>query len=205
MFHLAADALSSFLRTELKASPQDLDISFDAPDREWSAKLNRPTVNCYLWDLGPNLKEAVSGMERIEENGKQYRRPFLPRFDLRYLVTAWSKESRDEQQLLGGVVRAFAARSQLSEDLLAEPLASLRPLPTIHLQPRQADERPDFWQALGGRYRAGVDIMLTVTLDPLIRFEVPAAPTEVEQRLEDTTEPARRDRRFWRRREPAGV
>ncbi len=38
----------------IKNVPIDLtevDISFEAPDREWSGRLSRPTVNCFLYDV----------------------------------------------------------------------------------------------------------------------------------------------------------
>ena len=39
----------------------EVDVSFDAPDREWSGRLSRPTVNCFLYDVRENedLREAA--------------------------------------------------------------------------------------------------------------------------------------------------
>src|SRR5579872_2360538 len=34
----------------------EVDVSFDAPDREWSGRLSRPTVNCFLYDVRENLE-----------------------------------------------------------------------------------------------------------------------------------------------------
>ena len=40
MLHLIDAALEAFLRATVPLSAQDVDVSFEAPDREWSAKLD---------------------------------------------------------------------------------------------------------------------------------------------------------------------
>ena len=51
MLELVDESLEAFFRAVVPLSATDVDVSFDAPDRDWSAKLSRPTVNVFLWDI----------------------------------------------------------------------------------------------------------------------------------------------------------
>jgi hypothetical protein len=199
VLHLVAEGIESLLRSELGPGAGAVDVSFDAPDREWAAARNLPTVNCYLWNLGSNLDQRVTGAEIVEEDGKTYRRPPLPKLDLRYLVTAWADDPRDEQQLLGAAARVLIGKQVLPDAHVPEPLRA-RGAPQMRLLPLQPEDRADFWTALGGTYRAGLDLLVIATVDPGVRLELAPAPREVELRVVDTEEPARRSTRFWRRR-----
>ena len=77
-------------------------MSFEAPDRDWSAKLTRPTVNLFLWDIRRSTERARPGSRRLERDGRLVRRLPLPRVELRYLVTAWTSDHGDERALLAG-------------------------------------------------------------------------------------------------------
>lgn len=101
MLHLLDETLAAFLRAEVPLPEREVDVAFEAPDRDWGAAVTRPTVNLYLWDVRRNSDEREAGMELVKDgNGHKHRRPPLPRIDCRYLVTAWTNELRDEHALL---------------------------------------------------------------------------------------------------------
>ena len=65
MLHLLDESLEAFLRAAVPLPKREIDVSFDAPDRDWGARVSRPTINLYLWDVRPNLEQRDSGMEVV--------------------------------------------------------------------------------------------------------------------------------------------
>ena len=45
------ETLKQLLIKKVTLDPAEVDISFDMPDREWSASISKPTVNIYLYDI----------------------------------------------------------------------------------------------------------------------------------------------------------
>ena len=41
----------------------EADLAFDQPNREWSARLNRPTLNIFLHDMHENVKLRTRHLE----------------------------------------------------------------------------------------------------------------------------------------------
>jgi hypothetical protein len=179
MLHLLDESLEAFLRSVVPLPAREVDIAFAAPDGEWSAALSsRPTVDLYLWDIRPNLSERDYGEMIIEEqDGRRFRRDPLPRVDCRYLVTAWTSEVRDEHSLLGDVLSALLIHPVLGAEHLKGVFASVRPLPTLRLRSGDGSENSDFWSALGGQLKPGLDLVVTVTVDAAMRA-VAGPPTE---------------------------
>ena len=70
--------LEAFFRATVPLSAQDVDVSFEPPDRDWSAKLTRPTVNLFLWDIRRSSERARAGIEEIERDGQLVRRRAAP-------------------------------------------------------------------------------------------------------------------------------
>lgn len=191
MLHLVDAGLEAFLRAEAGFRPADVDVSFAAPDRDWAAGVTGPTVNLFLWDVRENTDEASAGTEVVEHDGARFRRAPLPRFRLAYLVTVWAVDARSEHQLLGSVLRAVLARKELAQEFLEGPLAAVRPLPALDVGRAERDSRGDLWSALGGKLRAGVDVEVTITIDPGVMRPVPAPPVDVDVRVVDPTRPSR--------------
>ena len=178
MLHLLDESLETFLRAAVPLSARDVDVVFDAPDGDWAAGISRPTVDLYLWDVRPNTTEREYGEELISrENGKLYRRDPLPRVDCRYLVTAWTTEVRDEHSLLGSVLSALLLHPVIDVEHLQGVFAEVRPLPRIRLQTGDGSENSDFWSALGGQLKPGLDLVVTATVDAAA-MAVAGPPTE---------------------------
>ena len=176
MLHLLDESLEAFLRAVVPLPPREVDIAFEAPDGDWSAALStKPTVDLYLWDVRPNLAEKEFGEIIMEDpDGRRYRRDPLPRVDCRYLVTAWTSEVRDEHSLLGDVLAALLLHPVIEAEHLQGVFSSVRPLPALRLRSGDGTENSDFWSALGGQLKPGLDLVVTVTVDAALR--APAGP-----------------------------
>ncbi len=188
MLHLLDETLETFLRSVVPLPARDVDIAFDAPDGEWSAALSsRPTVDLYLWDIRPNLTERDYGEMIVEEaDGRKFRRTPLPRVDCRYLITAWTSEVRDEHSLLGDVLAALLLHPVIQAEHLQGVFSTVRPLPSLTLRSGDGSENSDFWSALGGQLKPGLDLVVTVTIDSALRA-VTGPPTEkLEIRASDS-------------------
>jgi hypothetical protein len=193
MLHLLDETLEAFLRAEVPLPARDVDVAFDAPDGEWSAALSsRPTVDLYLWDIRPNLSERDFGEVIIEEeDGRRYRRDPLPRVDCRYLITAWTSEVRDEHSLLGDVLSALLLHPVIGPEHLQGQFAAVRPLPSLRLRSGDGSENSDFWSALGGQLKPGLDLVVTVTMDAALRAAAGPPTEKIAVRAQDSTTPAR--------------
>ena len=134
MLNLLDKSLESFLRAEVPLRKSEVDISFEAPDKDWGAGITKPTVNLFVWDMRRNAEESESGFTLVEnDQGLKERRPPLPRVDFRYLVTAWTTEVVDEHALLGGVLATLLKHDQLGEEFLQGSLAGVVPLPSLRI------------------------------------------------------------------------
>lgn len=182
MLHLLDASLENFLRAAVPLSERQVDVSFEAPDKEWGAQVTRPTVNLFLWEVRNNVDQRESGF-RVEHNadGKAFRAPPRPRVDCRYLVTAWTTQVRDEHQLLGSLLTALLTNQEIAPEYLQGDFARVRPLPTLKVALPKAQDDSDFWTALGGQIKPGLDVVVTATVDvqplteagpPVERYEI---------------------------------
>jgi hypothetical protein len=183
MLHLLDQTLEAFLREEVPLPARQIDVSFAAPDQDWGAKLSRPTVNLFLWDVRQNFAERMAGSDLVEENGKKYRRSPSPRVDCRYLVTAWTTEVSDEHQLLGALLVAFLSHAEIGAAHLRGPLASVRPLPTMSVASPAETTSSDFWSAVGGKLKPGLDLLVTAVVDVAAMREAGPPVDQYELRL----------------------
>jgi hypothetical protein len=92
------EVLRQLLIREIPIKNGEVDIAFDQPSREWSAKLSRPTLNLFLYDARENQKlrqtQPMWEVERQQNNtAVRHRRP--ARLDLHYMITAWAADPED--------------------------------------------------------------------------------------------------------------
>ena len=185
MLDLLDETLEAFLRATVPLDARDVDVSFEAPDSDWSAKLTRPTVNLCLWDIRRISERAKAGMETLERDGAVVRRLALPRIELRYLVTAWTTEHRDERALLSGLMRTILAHSHVPTDFIADPLKALE-APAL-LMTRGGEDHVDVFKTLQGQLKPGLNLVVHTAVE--IDAYTPAGPpTEAfDLRLTDRT------------------
>ena len=103
------DALRDLLIREMPIKNHEIDISFGQPNKEWSSRLSRPTLNLYLHDIreNPTLRrdQNFSELERRPDSVVQRRPPH--RIALHYLVTAWATAPEDEHRMLARALLAL--------------------------------------------------------------------------------------------------
>lgn len=157
-------AMERFFRAKASMEEAAVAISFETPDKDWSAARARPTVSIFLWEVNRSPKALRSGMEqRVDEQGARQRRPPTPIVDLNYVVSAWASEPRDEHQLLGTLLAAVLAHPRLPDDVLPEPLAGSR----LGLELAPPGTRPpgDVWGSFGGGSRAALNLTVSLPIE----------------------------------------
>lgn len=171
------ETIKAVLRERGGLPAAEVDIAFDAPDREWSGRVNRPTVNCYLYDIRENLQLREAGWSvKRDLNGRQATKAIPPRlFDMSYVCTAWTNDVEDEHRLLWRVLETFLRVPLLPEAQLQGDLRELNlPLITQVAQPNALLRNPaEVWSALENRIRPSVNLVVTM---PLSDFDPVLAP-----------------------------
>jgi hypothetical protein len=158
------EALRTLLRRELKRHGfEGVDITFDAPSRDWSGKLTSPTVDLFLYDLREASDRAQIAPREQRENGKAVVAPPALELELTYAVTAWTKAVEDEHRLLSQVLAILFSYRRLPAELLDGALdggAVLARAETSVGRPRE--EKSDFWTSVGGQYKASIDFVVHI-------------------------------------------
>jgi hypothetical protein len=191
MLHELDEVLRQLLIREIPIKNGEVDIAFDQPEREWSTRLSRPTLNLFLHDIRENLKLRASQQWLIEHNpdGTATQRRTPVRVDLHYMITAWANEPDDEHNLLARALMALFRQPHLPQDLLPD---SLKDQPTpIPLRVAQEDELrnvADVWNALDNEMRPSIALTVTLALDPYLPLTTPLVRTR-ELRIGQSAEP----------------
>src|SRR5215211_6196033 len=166
------DALDETIKAVLRElgglDADEVDVAFDAPDREWAARVGKPTVNCYLYDIRENLDlRRTEWYVQRQTNGRTGTKRRSPRyFDLSYVFTAWTADVEDEHRLLWRVLSTMVRCPELPHHLLQGPLANLEcPVITEVAQPDGLLRDPaDVWSALDNRIRPSINVVCTLPL-----------------------------------------
>jgi hypothetical protein len=183
-------SLEALLRAAVPLSATDVDVAFDAPSREWSAKLNRPTVNLFLWDIKRTTDHARTGVETVMRNDQPMRRMVLPRVELRYLVTAWTTEHRDERALLSELLRVALTYQEVPESYIAAGLAEIAP-PKMMVA-RSGETQVDIFKTLEGQLKPALDLIVVTEVDIGGGTPLAAPVTDVGIGVSDIHNPSRR-------------
>lgn len=167
------ETLRDLLKDELERHGfEGIDIEFDAPSREWSGQLSKPTVNLFLYDLreAENLRASEwnptsSGNRRVET-----RPPMV--MECSYAVTAWTQAVEDEHRLLSQVLAILFAYPQIPEDRLNGRLVNgSQPWPIKGRIGQGKGEKSDFWSAVGGQYKVSLDYVVRLSVESGARKE----------------------------------
>lgn len=160
------EALRTLLRRELdRRGFEGVEIAFEAPSREWSAKLTSPTVDLFLYDLREATELAELSSTERRDNGRSVVTPPPLRLKLTYAVTAWTKAVEDEHRLLSQVLAILFSYRPLPDDILAKARdggSALRAAETLVGRPREG--KADFWTSVGGQYKASIDYAVDITV-----------------------------------------
>ena len=172
--------IKKLLIEEMPIKNGEIDVKFEQPTREWSAKLAKPTVNFFLYDVRENntlrqhqWQPVMDGNGRPADPAARKRTPF--RVDCTYMLTTWATDPGDEHRLLTRCLLALFRHPILPEDRLVGSLQN----PTFELQARLAahdklTNPAEVWSALDNELRPSVSYIVTLALDPWTAVTGPA-------------------------------
>lgn len=158
-----------------KLNRNEIDLSFEQPTGEWSARLNRPTLNCWCFDLRENVKLRTMDMTAThrDNHSRIALRPL--RYDLMYLITAWARRIEDEHQLLWRALGALVQIPRLDPDECEGGLRDQMfdiPLVVGNITDRMPS-MTDLWSVLDNQMRLGFTLVVTLALDSGRGFDAP--------------------------------
>jgi hypothetical protein len=168
------ETLRVLLKRELARHGFDgVDVAFDAPARDWSSQLSGPTVNLFLYDLRESHEFRPTEWQQDHSNGRhrEVRPPMI--MECSYAVTAWTQAVEDEHRLLSQVLAVMFAFPALPLDAMPprlQALATRFPLEGRIAQPK-ADGKADFWNAVGGQYKASLDYVVSLSCESGTAYE----------------------------------
>lgn len=174
MIHDVDDALRALIEDD--ALEGEVEVSFDAPTKDWASRRSVPTVNVFLYDIREDVgrRDVAPQVVRNDDGRVVDRRPPARRFKLSYLLTAWTQRAEDEHRLLSGLLSRFLASDTIPEEHLGGSLEN-SPVPVVlnlALPPSQDRSLSDIWSALGGEMKPSLDLVVVAPLDPLRAFHV---------------------------------
>ncbi|WP_405864331.1 DUF4255 domain-containing protein [Streptomyces sp. NBC_01515] len=159
-----------------------IEVSFDAPTRDWAARRNTPTINTYLYDIREDVHRRQRGHVVVrDERDVVVKRRQPPRwFRLSYLVTAWTKRPQDEHRLLSAVLSTLIPRELLAPAELPGSLRELGLSVPISVAGIQTESRSlaEIWSALGGELKPSLDLVVTAPFPAYPEYDVGPPVTE---------------------------
>jgi hypothetical protein len=161
------ETLRDLVRGELERHGfEGVDIAFDAPAREWSGQLSKPTVNLFLYDLREAEGMRTSEWTAMQKNGRaQEGRPPMV-MECSYAVTAWTQAVEDEHRLLSQVLAILFAYPEIPHDKLNGRLANgSQAMPIKGRIGQGKGEKSDFWSAIGGQYKVSLDYVVRLGVE----------------------------------------
>ena len=171
------EVVRKLLIREMPIQNGEVDIEFNQPRRDWSARVSRPTLNIFLYDIRENQKlrqtQPMWETERNPDgNATQRRKPV--RVDLHYMLTAWATEPEDEHRLLSRALMALFRFANLPEDLLTEGLqVQGKQIPVMVAQYSELNNSTDIWNVLDNEMRPAISMIITLSIDPYAPLTVP--------------------------------
>ena len=122
-----SQTLRDLIYSRAKLEMRDVDISFEAPTKEWVGSRTKPAINFFLYDLEENTELRRTAMELMpvrsgaSGNSIGVRRTPPRRFNLHYMVSAISTVVEDEHHLLWRVMSALLKNPTLPSRLYRPP------------------------------------------------------------------------------------
>ena len=167
------EALRNLILDSLTVSRQNVDIKYDLPSRDWASRLNRPTINLFLFDIRENLR--LRGAEQYRQiprdDGKVEVRRNPVRIDLRYLLTAWTKDPEDEHLLLSDTLLTLLRNPTIpdkyaSEQMLKQQFPVVLDAAVYQPEHGPTEKATEIWGVIGNDIHAGFIVTVTITVDP---------------------------------------
>ncbi len=176
------ESLKKLLREQGGISATDVSIEFEIPNRAWVSTLTKPTINFFLYDLEENAVLRKTSFEQARVGSVAVSKAPPRRLNLRYQVTVFSGEVRDQHELLWRVTAILMRYHELPVELLPPMVANLNlPVGARVSQPEDGPRGNDLWNGLELPPRPSLLYLLTVPLDLDLTLESPLVLTRTLQ------------------------
>lgn len=149
--------------------PANVEILFDAPTKDWSARRSGPAIDVFLYDIRENIERRHAVLEDVRDGDVVTGRRSPTRwFNCSYLVTAWTQRPEDEHRLLGGILSGLVTIHTLPAACLKGALAATEREVFLTMCRPPGSERSisDIWSALGGELKPSLDLVVVVPVEP---------------------------------------
>ncbi len=166
MFHDVDASLKQLLVSGIPIERNEVEVSFDRPNREWSGRLSRPALNLFLYDIRERqgFRDDVPEVHRTATGSRYERAP--RRIDLSYMVTAWAREPEDEHRILGAALPLLYRSAEVPAEHLQGALRdSELPLLTRLLPSEHLAKPADLWGVLDNDLHASLTWVVTAPVD----------------------------------------
>ena len=168
------ESIKKMVMGEIPIKNGEVDVRFDQPTREWSAKLNKPTINFFLFDVRENVTLRQHQWEQLTQsrNGNHNvahlkRTPF--RIDCHYILTTWVPQGRvdDEHRLLTLCLLALLRNPTMPESCFHGQMQRQSfDIPCRVAGHDKLTNTAEIWSALDNEIRPTVSYLVTIALDP---------------------------------------
>ncbi len=172
------ESIKRLLIEDVPIKNGDIDIKFDQPKREWSAKLTKPTINFFLYDLRENSELRRANYGRVPsnngDNNLAHKKKNPHRVDLYYMLTTWAAEPEDEHRLMTRTLMTLFRNPVLPEHILQGSVRKPQfPIQTYVARHDKLTNPAEVWSALDNEMRPSVNFIVTIALDP---YQVVSGP-----------------------------
>lgn len=176
------DQLDDALKGLLERRGVSATIVFDTPDADWGARVSQPTLNLFLWDIRRSLDQS-EGRDLVgTTSGDRVWRRQRPRIEFHYLVTAWTTVVADEHRLLGDALVAILGSDALTGVDRPAFVSDDDPPPMLRVARADGKDLADFWGAVDGKLKPGLNVVVSMSVDPGLAVPAGAPTTNVELR-----------------------
>lgn len=151
--------LAELLVKRTPLDPAQVAVSFECPTREWSARVLKPTVNLYLFDVRQNTTFGAKSGQGATPRPPTY-------MDVSYFVTAWASSVADEHRLLWSVTMTLLKNATIPPDLLQGALQKFGPpVQTTTAKWDGVLKKPgELWESLDNVLKPGLTYTATLSV-----------------------------------------
>ncbi|MDX6704171.1 MAG: hypothetical protein QOK16_1532 [Solirubrobacteraceae bacterium] len=186
------ESLRTLLQRELGRHGFDnVEVAFEAPAKEWSSQLAAPAVNLFLYDLRESTEHRHRTIDERRTNAGafQTRPPLI--LECSYAMTAWTQAVEDEHRLLSQLLTILYSYPRLPADALSGRLSNGAQRYPIFGKVGQAktEGKADFWNAVGGQYKASLDYVVTLSCEAGASYERGPEVRDLTVRVGESSRP----------------
>jgi len=176
MFADLDETLRQLLIEDLPVKNGEIDIQFDQPVREWSARLSKPTVNLFLYDVRENNRLRQHQWQQVRsDNGSVTQKRTPMQVDCLYMLTTWGNDPADEHRLMTRAMMVLFRYPTIPDDRLVGSLQHPPfPVQTQLARHDRLTNPAEVWSALDNELRPSVNYLVNLALDPWYEVTGPA-------------------------------